>query len=162
MLRPIAVALILGVATHAVWAADQPASGTLAIDGQIAHPAHLTADDLKKVPATDLDVTFMTGHGQESGHYTGALLWTVLEQAGLTDTAGKHSDLHHVLLATGSDGYVIAFSFGEIDPDFGNRPIIIAYAKDGKPLGPAGLRLVVPGDKLGARDIKDVVRIEVR
>jgi DMSO/TMAO reductase YedYZ molybdopterin-dependent catalytic subunit len=162
MLRLLAAGLILCAAPPLAWAADQVASGTLAIDGQIAHPTHLTADDLKKLPATDLDVTFMTGHGQESGHYTGALLWTLLDQAGLTDTQGKHPDLHHVLLATGSDGYVIAFAFGEIDPDFGNKPIIIAYAKDGKPLGPDGLRLVVPGDKLGARDIKDVVRIEVK
>ena len=37
---------------------------------------------------------------------------------------------------------------------------ILAYTRDGKPL-PA-LRLVFPDDKHGARDMRDVARIEVR
>ena len=162
MLRPLVVALVLAAGIGLAFAADRPSSGVLLIDGQIVHPTRLSADDLKTLPETDLDVTFMTGHGQESGHYAGALLWTVLDQAGLADTQGKHPDLHHSLIATGRDGYTIAFSFGEIDPDFGNKTVIVAYAKDGKPLGADGLQLVVPGDKHGARDIRDLVHIEVR
>jgi DMSO/TMAO reductase YedYZ molybdopterin-dependent catalytic subunit len=155
MMRAVFVAAALFVSAPA-WAVD----ATLSIGGQVAHPLKLSADDLKQLPPTELDVTFETSHGPEKGHFTGALLWTVLNQAQLTDTKGKHPDLHHTLLATATDDYVLAFSFGEIDPDFGNKPVIVAYARDGKPLD--GLRLIVPGDKLGARDIRDVVKIEVR
>ncbi len=154
-MRTLAAILIIAAAAPA-WAGD----ATLSVEGQVAHPLKLSAEDLKKLPATELDVTFQTSHGEEKGHFTGALLWSVLEQAQLADTKGKHPDLHHTLTAIATDDYVIAFSFGEIDPDFGNKPIIIAYARDGKPLD--GLRLVVPGDKHGARDVRDVVRIEVK
>lgn len=64
---------------------------------------------------------------------------------------------------TAEDGYRIAFSIGEIAPDFGNRAILIATERDGKPLAPdEGLRLVVPGDARGARSVKGVVSIEVK
>jgi DMSO/TMAO reductase YedYZ molybdopterin-dependent catalytic subunit len=154
MIRALAAGLLALVPVTAT-AADT----TLSVEGHVLHPLKLSAADLKTFPATELDVTFETSHGSEHGRFTGALLWAVLEQAQLADTAGKHPDLHHTLLATATDGYAIAFSFGEIDPDFGNRPIIVAYARDGKPLD--GLRLVVPGDKHGARDVRDVVKIEV-
>ncbi len=162
MLRPLVVALALAGGVELAFAADGPVSGVLVLDGQIVHPARLSADDLKKLPETDLDVTYTTGHGEERGRYAGALLWTVLKQAGLSDANGKHPDLRHSLVATGRDGYMIAFSFGEIDPDFGDKPVIVAYAKDGKALGTEGLRLVVPGDKHGARDVRDLVHIEVK
>jgi hypothetical protein len=51
-------------------------------------------------------------------------------------------------------------SIGEIDPNFGNAPVMLAYAQDGKPL--PTLRLVFPSDKHGARDVRDVLHIEVR
>ncbi len=155
MLRVLAASLFI-FATAQAWAADT----TLTVQGQVAHPLKFSADDLKKLPVTELDVTFETSHGQESGHFTGTLLWSVLDQAQLSDSTGKHPDLHHTLTAIGSDDYAIAFSFGELDPDFGNKPVIIAYARDGKPLD--GLRLVVQGDKHGARDVRDVVKIEVK
>lgn len=66
-------------------------------------------------------------------------------------------------LVTGRDGYAIAFSVGEISPDFGNTLIMVALSVDGKPLrADEGLRLMVPGDKRGARSVRDVVKIELR
>ncbi len=65
-----------------------------------------------------------------------------------------------MLAVTAEDNYLLMVSLGEIDPNFGNAPAMLAYARDGQPL-PA-LRLVFPGDKHGARDVRDVVRIEVR
>ncbi|HEY1723740.1 MAG TPA: molybdopterin-dependent oxidoreductase [Magnetospirillaceae bacterium] len=156
MKRVVAAAAFCVCIAAPAWAAD----ATLTIDGLVAHPAKLSLDDLKKLPPTELDVTFQTGHGPEGGHFTGVLLWSLLDQAHLTDDKGKHADLHHTALATGSDGYVIAFSFGELDPDFGGKTAIIAYADNGKPLDTP--RLIIPGDKLGARDVHDLVRIEVK
>jgi hypothetical protein len=61
---------------------------------------------------------------------------------------------------TGRDGYQIAFSVGEIHPEFGNTPMMIATEVDGKPFAD-GLRIIVPGDKRGARNVRQVVKIEL-
>jgi hypothetical protein len=52
---------------------------------------------------------------------------------------------------------------GEISPEFGNKAIMIADRVDGKVLTlQDGFRLIVPGDKRGARSVRDVAKIEVR
>jgi hypothetical protein len=56
---------------------------------------------LKSLPSTTINVTFETGNGKSSGHYTGVLLWTLLEKAGLVDEPGKNASLRHTLLVTG-------------------------------------------------------------
>ena len=155
-MRSLTVAALGFCLTTPAWAAD----ATLTVDGLVAHPLKLTAGDLRNLPPTDLDVTFQTGHGPETGHFAGVLLWSLLDQAHLTDDKGKHADLHHSFVASARDGYVIVFSFGEIDPEFGNKQAIVAYARDGKPLDT--LRVIMPGDTLGARDVHDLVRIEVK
>jgi hypothetical protein len=140
--------------------ADEPA---LEIAGAVATPQHLTETQLKALPPTEVEVSFHTGHGDEKGKYTGALLWSLLQNAGLTDHQGNRPDLRHAIAITGSDGYVVIVSFGEIDPDFEGKPIIVAYARDGQPTDAKDrLRLIVPGDSHGGRDVRDVVRIEVR
>ena len=64
---------------------------------------------------------------------------------------------------TASDGYAVVLSEGEVDPDFEGKTVLLAYAKDGKPLNPSdGVRLVVPGDHHGGRAVRDVVKIEVQ
>lgn len=63
----------------------------------------------------------------------------------------------------GSDDYVIAVAMGEIEPNLEAKQILVAYLRDGKPVDPAGsVRVVVPGDKHGARSVRDVTRITVK
>ena len=50
---------------------------------------------------------------------------------------------------------------GEIAPDFGAKPALIAYQRDTEAPGAGGLWLVMPGDKLGGRYVHDVVAIDV-
>jgi DMSO/TMAO reductase YedYZ molybdopterin-dependent catalytic subunit len=138
------------------------ASG-VSVDGLVRHALRLSADDLRKLPPTRLDVSFVTGHGEEKASYTGVLLWTLLDRAGGLGDTGKRDDLRHTMIITGRDGYVIAMSLGEIDPDFGDKSVILAYARDEQPMGARdGLRLIVPGDKHGGRNVRDVVRIEIK
>lgn len=40
--------------------------------------------------------------------------------------------------------------------------MLLAWRKDGQPMGAGELRLIVPNDKRGGRSVHDVVRIEVR
>jgi hypothetical protein len=128
------------------------------IGGHAEHPSHLTAADLKALPQVATDVSFETGHGQQSGHYSGALLWDVVDKAGITDAPGANAKHHlqHAVLVTGRDGYQVAVSVGEIDPDFENKTILLV--DEG---GEKGIRLIVPGDKKGGRAVRDVVKIEI-
>jgi DMSO/TMAO reductase YedYZ molybdopterin-dependent catalytic subunit len=134
------------------------------IGGAIAHSRTWTAAELQALPATTLPVTFATEHGTQQGRWTGVLLWTLLDQAGIAvDSKVHNAVLQHTILITGRDGYAVALSVGELSPAFGADPALIAYARDGASL-PAveGLRLVVPGDKAGGRAVRDVVRIDVK
>jgi hypothetical protein len=157
----LAAALTLGLAFGARGASAQEL--VLDVAGAVTKPLHLSLADLKSMPAATVDIAFHTGHGEEKGSFTGVALWALTQQAGLADKEGNRPDLHHTLSVIGRDGYVIAISFGEIDPDFENKSVIVAYARDGKPNDAKdGLRLIVPGDAHGGRDVRDVVKIEVK
>jgi DMSO/TMAO reductase YedYZ molybdopterin-dependent catalytic subunit len=131
------------------------------IDGLVKHSLHVSAEDLRGMPTVRREVSFLTDHGEQKATYVGVLLWDVVQRSGIDDTA-KWGELRHVMAVTGKDGYLVMLSFGEIDPNFGNAPIMIAYERNGQPLEAGGLRLVVPGDRHGARDVRDLVRVEVR
>ena len=60
-----------------------PAFGQgLVVTRSAEQPHAVDRADVEKLPATEERVSFLTGHGNEEATYTGALLWTVLEQAG--------------------------------------------------------------------------------
>ena len=154
-LRALAAAAFLVCLSVPTFADD----AAVAIGGQVQHPRPVTVADLQKLPAATVPVSFMTGKGPESGTYTGALLWAVISNAAPIDGPGKNAGLRHTYLVTASDGYAVALSEGEIDPNIEGKSVILAYEKDGKP---SGIRLIVPGDKHGARAVHDVVKIDVQ
>jgi DMSO/TMAO reductase YedYZ molybdopterin-dependent catalytic subunit len=135
----------------------------LTIDGFVKQSLHLTRAALTASPATELDVSFGTGHGDERAHYAGVSLWRLIEEAGLPDEPGNNKHhLSHVAEVTGADGYTVAVAIGEMDPEFEGKSVILAYTKDGQKIPGTGLRLVVPGDQRGGRSVHDVVRVEIR
>jgi DMSO/TMAO reductase YedYZ molybdopterin-dependent catalytic subunit len=159
MRRPLlAAAAALLLAGSVVAVAQSPAS--VALRGSVAHPENLTASDLMRLPPTTVAISFDTQHGPEHATYVGALLWTLLDRAGLVDAPGRRTRLQHTVLASGRDGYAAALAIGEIDPGFEGKPVIVAYSRDGKPL--TALRLVVPGDRRGGRSVKDLFALDVR
>jgi hypothetical protein len=116
-------------------------------------------------------VTHETAHYKAAGVpvtdiYTGVKLWDLLQNAGgATVTNAKNDILSKYVVATGDDGYTAVFSMGEIDPKFGNQPVMVAYADTGGQLGPKGTdglaRMVVPGDIAGGRYVSDLVDLKV-
>jgi hypothetical protein len=109
-------------------------------------------------------VTYMSGTTQVTDTYTGALLWDVLSSAGLiTDPSIKNSILRELVTVTGSDGYQVTFSMGELSPMFGNEPILVAYSDTGGQLsGSDGFaRLVIPGDIAGGRYVSNIIDLTV-
>ena len=70
--------------------------------------------------------------------------------------------MRHTITVAGQDGYAAAFAIGELDPTLEGKHVIVAYHEDGQPGDLPTLRLIVPGDKHGARDVYDVVSINVK
>ena len=61
---------------------------------------------------------------------------------------------------TGQDGYSVTLAMGEIDPEFENKPVLLALDRDGAALPLP--RLALPGDKRAGRSVRDVATITVR
>ena len=165
----LAAGIVILLTAGPVSGADQPAPGEATapssgplLDGKVKHPQRLSVDVLRKLPAERVEVSFQAGRGTEKASYTGVLLWTLLGEAGGIDDPTKGAELRHAISITGRDGYVVIISTGEIAPDFGGKPAMIAYERDGQELDDKSLRVVMPGDKHGGRYVRDVVEIEVK
>ena len=151
-LSPIAEAQTGGVST------------TFRVSGQVTNPVIFNLAKLQKFAVSTQNVTFFAAGQVTSGSYTGALLWDVLQSAGIkVDPNVKNDILRFIVVVTGSDGYEAIFGAGEIDPEFGGDQIIIAYAENGQSLGQDGFaKIIAPGDRAGGRFVSNIVKIEVR
>ncbi len=154
-----AIISLTALTASTVWSGPSEAP---ILEGAVKQRLTLDGQLLKSFPPVTINITFETGQGKRSGRYKGALLWSLIESAGLRDTAGKNPGLRHTLLVTGRDGYAVALAFGEIDPHYEGKSVLLAYEEGEPPVSVSALRLVVPGDAHGGRSVRDVVRIEVR
>jgi DMSO/TMAO reductase YedYZ molybdopterin-dependent catalytic subunit len=156
----------LGNATAARGTPASPAPAwSIEISGEVATPGPLTLADIQALPAETVEVAYRMDDGTEVEHsYTGARYWDVLQLAGpRIEPDMPQSSLRMYLVLTATDGYVVVLSMGEIDPEFGGHPYLLAWAEDGQPL-PAErghLMLVLPGDRSEGRYIWSLVSIEV-
>jgi len=160
---PVLAALTLAasLATIGLGAQAQPAQGTIAVQTGSAPPVIITAEDVARLPTIQLRVAFDTEHGPRQALFEGPLLWTVLDHANAIDPAKPGAQVREMIALTGRDGYSAVLGLGEISPDFEGKQVILAERMDGQPLGPAHLRVVVPGDRKGGRSVRDVVHITV-
>lgn len=139
-----------------------PTEGSLTVDGQVLNPLSLTADVLKQAfTAQTIDTTYKSGENTIKATFTGVKLWDILSAAQPNLNSDiKNDKLSTYIVATGSDGYQAVIAWGEIDPDFGNQTILVAYEQDAKPLD--GLQLIVPGDARGGRYVSRLVNLSLR
>ena len=136
----------------------------VSVSGGVADPGLYNLPDL--APVTTEAVTYAAGGAPVSDTYAGITLRTLLDAAGgVPVTDAKNDILSKFVIATGADGYRAAFSLGEIDPKFGNQPVLVAVSDTAGQLGPAGsdglARMVVPGDRAGGRYVSDLVDLRV-
>jgi hypothetical protein len=97
---------------------------------------------------------------QKSIKGTGVLLLDLLQRAKPKfDLKKKRDALRYAVLVHGTDGYATAISWGEMDPDFADKPILVTVEENGKRLERPGL--IVPGDKHGGRHVYDMDKITV-
>ncbi len=146
-------------------ASPDASTETVELTGLVERPATLTVAELQAMPVETVDVTFRSGDATEQHSYRGVRLYAVIEQAGLSvDPERKNAKLRTYVVVTAQDGYEVVVAWGEIDPEFGDAPILLAFEEDGQPLSgeDGALRLVVPTDQRGGRYVSGVVRVEVR
>jgi DMSO/TMAO reductase YedYZ molybdopterin-dependent catalytic subunit len=147
------------IAQTAAPAADT-SSAILKLEGAIPTPLTLTSNDLAKLPRS---TAALTSDGNTTT-YEGVLLYDLLTKAGWQFGRGMTGKgMASYILATARDGYQVTFTPGDIDPLFGNIKILIADKADNAPLPAreAPFRIIVPGDKMHARSLFSVVKIEV-
>ena len=143
--------------------AAPPAPG-LQIAGAIAKPIGYSPSALRGQFGGSLQAITYTRKGIK--HTAHAVpLWAVLQTAApRVNPQIKNHVLQFVVLVSGQDGYTAAFSFGELAPAFGNKPVWLALDEDNKPLGEGtdgGVDLVVPDDVKAGRWVHSVMRVSV-
>ena len=114
--------LTMAGSISALAATDRP----IAVTGLVSTSLHLTMADLGSFPATHVSATQVSSHGPVPLDCTGVSLGAIVAKAALNVGSKNNANLAHTLLVTGDDGYAVALSLGEIDPNYGNAPAIIA------------------------------------
>ena len=106
------------------------------------------------LPKTEIEslphVTVSTHDSDKPVTFEGVALKSVLEKAGIEfghSMRGKR--LASCLMVEAADGYRAVIALPEIDPDFTDKQVVLAFLQDGKPLdakaGP--YRIVFPDEK---------------
>jgi Oxidoreductase molybdopterin binding domain len=121
----------------------------------------ITAATLQGLPNRTISAT--DEHGN-TAQYSGVALSDVLRQQGVpTGEAIRGAVMTRCVVVEASDGYKVVFSLSELDPGMTDRVVLIADTRDGAPFsaqeGP--YRLIVPGEKRGARWVRQVTSVDV-
>lgn len=162
-----AIVSALAVSVSGVLAQDRDdatgalAPGSFAVTGNVRQPLQLSVADLAAMPDQQtVTVTFSAGGAPETHVFTGPRLRDVLASADpKLDPAVKNDKLRHYVSVTASDGYQALVGYGELDPSFENKAILLAVTQDEASLAGEGPRLVVPGDTAGGRYVSGVTSV---
>jgi len=106
-------------------------------------------------------ITVFNEHVKANQTYSGVDLIDLLKPLGVPEKPhGK--DFRLYLLAEGSDGYQVVYSFGEVSPDVHDGTVLVADTLGGKALADSGpLQLVATREKRPARWVRNLVSIRV-
>lgn len=139
--------------------ADQ-AGLAIPVAGEVTQP--LTVDEtlMRTLPRQSVEAR---DHGAPA-RFEGVWLRDVLDRAGAPLGSKLRGPALALCVRIGArDGYVAAFALAELDPDFRDKPILLADRRNGQPLGAeeGPLRVVVADEARGARWVRQVERIDV-
>ena len=93
------------------------AAAALSVSGLVSNPLALSLADLRAMPSAQIAVTQASGHGPVAIECKGPPLSALLDKAGPRFENRNNAALGHVVLVTADDGYLVALSFGELDPN---------------------------------------------
>lgn len=136
--------------------------------------------DLQSFSPVTQTVTYQAGSSTVTQDFTGVPLWNFLNDAGANGGGGlapltpppstptQNAQNRMYVVTTGSDGYRAVTSIGEINPNFGNTPSLVAYQQANPPgstptnLGNDGFaRTTAPVDIRGGRYVSNIFRMDV-
>lgn len=147
-------------------AANSQLEDFLQLRGDLPDPRRIDAAELRKLPRVELRIKEPRDASKEVV-YAGTPLSEVLKASGLlldSGMAGVRETVAMTVLVEGADGYRVAFSLAELDPELTDRVVLLADTKDGQPLAPreGPFRIVTPGEKRPARWVRQVTAVTVR
>jgi hypothetical protein len=150
---------LAGTSTPALAGETHHAGPVLSVGGEVTTPATYTAAALAKLPQTSATLAF--GFGRIK--VTGVSLETLVTDAGIAYPAlvnTKNELLRVTVTVRGAGHRQVTFAVGELDPNFGNHPALLALTLGGRPV--AGRpELVVPGDGAPLRFLAGVNQVTV-
>jgi len=121
----------------------------------------LSRDDLESLPHVKVAAS---EHSSGSVTFEGVLLKSVLEKAGVPfGESMKGKRLASCLLVEAADGYRVVIALPELDPAFTDKQTVLAFLRDGKPLGEkeGPYRIVIPNEKRMARWVRQVTTLRI-
>ena len=158
-LRPaILVAKLLGLSVAVV---AQMNLAILVVRGAVELPLSLTLSNLQEMPQGKV-----RAREKDSSEvaFEGFRFFEVVRRAKprLSELCCSN-EINRVVVITAADGYQALLSLPELDPRFTSREIALIYRRQGEPLGPrqGPLEIVAPDDKIHARWVHQVTRIDV-
>jgi len=145
--------------------ANAQAEDLLDLRGDVPNPRRIAASELHKLPQAETGMTDPHNPGKVIV-YSGTPLVAVLKAGGLrleSGMAGIRETLTITALVEATDGYRAVFALAELDLALTDRVILLADTKDGQPLPPreGPFRVIVPGEKLPARSVRQVRAVTV-
>jgi molybdate transport system substrate-binding protein len=131
-----------------------PEAGTLTVDGQVLNPLSVNLEALRsQFSPQSISLS-------DSG-FRGVSLWQLINAAQANINADIPNDqLSFFIVVTNRAGSQAVFSWAEIDPNYHDSGILLAYEEDG--LVMESFRLIVPSDRSPERNLSDVVNISLR
>ncbi len=152
----LGLALPVGAQASPVVAAPAP---TVVVDGQVGAPATYTLAQLAAVTQTTVTLTVGPVRLVEKRVLLESLV--ALAQPAYPPLVNtKNKVLRVTVTVRGAVGGPVTFAVGELDPNFGNHPALLALQTNGV-TSPGGPDLVVPGDTAPLRFIAGVREVTV-
>ena len=121
----------------------------------------LSRADLEALPHVKVTAS---EHGSPAVSFEGVTLKSVLEKAGVTfGESMKGKRLTNCQLVEAADGYRAVIALPELDPAFTDKQTVLAFLRDGKPLGEkeGPYRIVIPAEKRMARWVRQVTTLKI-
>jgi hypothetical protein len=150
----------LALASAALPAFAHEGDRGVAVDGSVSKPTTYSTAQLAALPQSP--ATIMLGNHQVT--VMGVLLETLVTDASPAFPPSLSNTKNELLRVTatvrGAERQEVTFAVGELDPNFGNHPALLALTQDGRPIDD-GPQLVVPGDRGPLRFVRDVSEITV-
>jgi hypothetical protein len=141
------------------------------LNGSVTHPKSFTPTTLSQYKTSKMTVSYFSGSsGLVTKTFIGVPLYDLITEAGvITDSTRKNDMLRKYLVINATDCYQVIVAAAEIMPATGGQQAMVAFETVDEtgavvPLDDSegAVKLVMPGDKTGGRDLFHLISITVR